>query len=208
MAMYFDRNELARNLPDAYSKGSDSNNAKILAVEKSALDQLHDAVSAIYDSLDIDKATGKTLDLYGDMVGQRRGPATDEQMRVLIRNKITRNLASGDYNSIVNAICVTFGCEPADVSLKETDEPCKVTLEGLPLSKLNESNIDISTAVQIINGLMPAGVFMEVMSFSGTFEFSGEDLELDESSGFADEDQTVGGYFGLVSDGAGSNLPV
>lgn len=207
MAMRFDREELVRNLPDAYSKGNDSNNAKILAIEKSAIDKLREAVRTVYDSLDIDKATGTTLDLYGDMVGQLRGPATDEQMRVLIRNKIVRNLTNADHNSIVNALCVTFGGDPADIVLKET-EPCTVTLEGLPISKLNENNIDINTAVQIVTGMMPAGIFMEAISFSGTFEFSDAELVYDESAGFADESQTVGGYLGLVSDGSGRNLPV
>lgn len=208
MITRFNREKLAQNLPDAYSKGDNSNNAKILAIEKSASDSLRESLGAISDSLDIDKAYGRTLDMYGEMLGQLRGSATDEQLRVLIKNKVFRNFANSDYNSVVLAICATFDCKPSDIVLTETEEPCTVTLDGLPIHKLHESNIDINTAVRIINSLLPAGVHMEAMSFSGTFEFSGAEIVHDENAGFADEAQTMGGYFGLVSDNAGSSLPV
>lgn len=208
MASQFDRDELAKNLPDAYRKDEESNNAKILEIEKSALDKLRSEIEGIYESLDIDRAYGSTLDLYGEMIGQTRGIATDDQYRVLIKNKIVRNFSSADYNSIIRAICVTFDCAPSDVQLVELDDPCKVKMEGLPISRINECNIDISTAVSIVNGLLPVGVYMEAITFSGTFEFSGETLEYDENAGFSDEAQTIGGYLGLVSDGFGSNLPV
>jgi len=208
MITRFDREQPVKNLPDAYAKGRDSNNAKLLEIDKLALDDLRAAVNAIADSLDIDKATGKTLDLYGDMFGQPRGAATDEQYRILIKNRVIRNMASADHTSIVNAICTTFDCDPSEVLLTELDEACRVNVEGLPISKLNESNIDLNTAVQIVAGLMPAGVFVEAMEFTGTFEFGGTELEYDVEKGFGNEDQTIGGDFGLRADSHGSNLPV
>lgn len=209
MITQFDRERLVNNLPDAYSKEIGSNNDKILEIEKSALDALRESVSALCESLEIEKAYGRTLDLYGEMFGQARGIATDEQYRVLIKNRIIRNLTNADFNSIVNAIAMTFGSDPSDIMLKELDEPCKVTLEGLPISQLNASNIDVTTAVQIVNGLIPVGVHMESVSFSGTFEFAGgTELVYSAEAGFADEGHTIGGYLGLVSDGTGSNLPV
>lgn len=208
MVTQFNLDLPAKNLPDAYSKAPDSNNAKILEIEKSAVDVLREAAEAIYESLDIDKAYGKTLDLYGDMIGQLRGAATDEQLLILIKNRIIRNLANGDHTSVVNAICATFGCDPSDVLLTELDEFCKVTLEGVPIAKLVESNIDIETAVQIVFGLMPVGVFVEAASFSGTFEFASGELEYDEKAGFGNEDQTVGGFLGYAASSGGQELPV
>lgn len=203
MITRFDRDRPVKNLPDAYYKAASSNNAKILDIEHDAMGILRESVTAIYDSLDIDNAYGKTLDLYGEMFGQVRGAASDEQYRVLIRNRLIRNFSNSDYNSVVNAICVTFGCTPSDILLTELDEPCKLRLEGLPISKLTESNIDINTAVQIVYGLMPAGVLLEAVNFSGTFEFAGgTELVYDAAKGFADDEQTIGGYLGLM---AGSN---
>lgn len=208
MITHFNREKLAKNLPDAYRKTDESNNAKILEIEKDAQDRTREAIHAIYESLDINKAYGKTLDLYGEMIGQDRGVATDEQLLVLIKNRIARNFSNADHNSIVNALCMTFGCDPADVLLTESDEPCKVKLEGIPIKSLVESNIDIDTAIQIVFGLIPVGVYVEAADFSGTFEFSGTELEYNEEAGFGDEEQTIGGFLGYVAASGGRNLPV
>ena len=68
MITHFNRENYAKNLPDAYAKAEGSNNAKLLKIEKDAVDLLREAIAAISESLDLDKATGKTLDLYGEMV--------------------------------------------------------------------------------------------------------------------------------------------
>lgn len=201
MKTQFERENLAGNLPDAYRKDSGSNNYKILAVEKSEMDRIRQNHAALLDSLDLDKAAGHTLDLYGEMVGQERGAATDEQYRVMLKAKIRRNLANGDFNSILNAISATFGCQPSEISLVEEDQPCSVRIDSLPFEALNASNIDAHTAVQIIGRLMPVGVKLDSLNFSGTFEFGGSEMEYDAEKGFADQEQTIGGYLGYVSTG-------
>lgn len=208
MVTQFNKNEYVKNLTDAYSKARTSNNARLLSIAKSSLEVLRESIRAVYDSLDIDKATGKTLDQFGDMVGQARGVATDEQYRAMIKSKICRNLTSGDHNSIVNAICLVFGCEPSDILLAEAEVPCVVSLESLPYSSLAANNIDASTAIKIVAGLMPAGVRLESLNFTGTFEFSASADEYNAEAGFGDVDQTIGGYLGLLSDSEGSNLPI
>lgn len=208
MNTQFNREKHEKNLPDSYCKTASSNNTKILSIEKRSVDILRDSIEVLYKCLDIDTATGNTLDLYGEMIGQFRGVSTDEQLRVLIKNRIARNFADADFNSVIRAISSTFGCKPADIILTELDEPCNVMLEGLPIHQINKSGIDMNTAVQIINGLLPAGVYMAAMNLAGTFEFSDTELVYDEVAGFADEAQTIGGYLGLVSDNSGSNLPV
>ena len=207
MITRFNGEKLAKNLPDAYRKDDGSNNAKILEIEHGASSVLREAVRAVYDSLDINKAYGKTLDLYGEMLGQRRGMATDEQYRVLLKNKIQRNFTNSDMNGIIRAICATFDCEPTELLLMEP-EPCVVSIEGLPIHKLAESNIDMNTAIAIITSLIPTGVHVEAISFAGTFEFSdGTELVYDEGKGFADEAQTIGGTLGLVADNESGLLP-
>lgn len=196
-----------KNLPDAYAKTPDSNNAKLLEVEKSETDRLRAEIAAVYNSLDINLATGQTLDLYGEMFGQQRGAATDEQYRVLIKNRIARNMANGDHNSIVNAICITFDCEPAEVLLTEQDDECAVALEGIPFTAINRLNVDAHTAVQIVQSLIPAGVSFKSLNFTGTFEFGGTDMEYDAEKGFGNVEQTIGGTLGYAPD-MGKVLPV
>lgn len=207
MIVRFNRDSPVRNLSDAFAKAG-SNNEKILEIEKDAMMRLRESIQAINDILDIDNAYGQTLDLYGEMLEQARGAATDEQYRVMLKAKIIRNCSNADHDSVVYAICAAFGCNPSEVLLTESDnEPCVVNLENLPFDRLNSSNVDIATAVQIVKRLMPAGVYLESLNFTGTFEFSAA-LVYDAEKGFADEAQTVGGYLGYGSDGKDSTLPV
>lgn len=208
MITHFNLDDLARNLPDAYKKTPESNNSKILRIEKSAMDDLRSAIQAVSDSLELDKATGKTLDLYGSLVGQERGKATDEQYRMLIKSRIVRNLCNGDYNSIVRLLSVVFGCDPADIVLNETDTPCHVRLESMPYDVLNRLVIDIDTALKIIEEVMPVGVYLESIQFTGTFEFGDTSLEYDEAAGFGNEAQTVGGVLGYIFSEISPELPV
>lgn len=208
MITHFNRENLVKNLPDAYAKTDGSNNAKLLEIEKGAIDLLREAIAAISDSLDLDMATGKTLDLYGEMIGQKRGVATDEQYRALIKSRITRNLANSDHNSIVNAICITFGCNPSEILLTEVDGKCAVMLEGIPFAAINRNNIDANTAIQIVQMLIPTGVTFDSLNFEGTFEFGTANMEYAPESGFADIGQTIGGYLGLAPDTGKSDLPV
>ena len=204
----FDRENHVRNLPDAYDKRWDSNNAKILAIEKREMDAIRGELSDIYASLDLSLASGKTLDLYGEMVGQERGKASDEQYRIMIRARILRNLTNGDYNSIARAISLIFNCDTTDFCIAEKDEPCVVELTGLPFEILNRSGLGVENALKIINEIIPAGVRLETLSFDGTFEFSDAEEEQDAAAGFGDIEQTLGGYFGLLASGDTSNLPV
>lgn len=209
MNAHFDFNNLAANLPDAYRKDVDSNNYKLLEVERLAMERLRADIAAIYGSLDIDLAAGSTLDEYGKMVGQERGKATDEQYRVLIKARIARNLANGDYNSVVSALAISLNCNPEEISLIELDEPCKVQLGALPFAIINNLAVDVTTVVKIIKSLMPAGIWLDSAEFSGTFEFSGgTELVYDANAGFGDVEQTIGGTLGLAFGGNSADLPV
>ena len=50
----------------------------------------------------------------------------------------------------------------------------------------------------MIEKLLPVGVKVFADEFEGTFEFAGTHTEYDEASGFADNGQTLGGWFGLL----------
>lgn len=208
MITRFNRDNHVKNLPDAYLKTPESNNAKLLAIEKEAVDLLRADTRAIYDSIDLELATGATLDMYGEMLGQDRGTATDEQYRALLKSRIIRNLSGADHDSIVNAICITFGCSPEEIRLEETDGECAVVLSGIPYASINKINIDLTTAVQIVKMLIPAGVRFDALAFAGTFEFGGTEMEYDAERGFADVAQTIGGTLGLVPDVSNGGLPV
>ena len=87
---------LVERLPDCYRKDEDSNNHKLLELERLATEELRLDIKTVLDSLDLNQANGNTLDLYGDMLGQRRGLLNDEQYRYMILARIGRNVVQGD----------------------------------------------------------------------------------------------------------------
>lgn len=206
----FDYGNYANNLPDCYAKDELSNNYKILLIEHLSLngktengqvlkEGLQIDIADIDNALDLNTATGKTLDLYGEMVGQARGTANDAQYRMLIKSKILQNKTGGNFPSVLNAIYVTFGCKPSDISIVESETPCMVRIDGMPYSEIIEADMTTSQVVAIIKRLLPAGVGIETAEFEGTFEFSENEKEASTTAGFADNEQTMGGYFGYIA---------
>lgn len=192
--------EYVKNLPDTYCKAEDSNNYKILNTVQSIATQLRNDTEDVFNSLDVEQAIGKTLDLYGNMLGQARGLATDEQYRILIKSKINRNLTSGDLNSVIHATALMFGCKPSEIEIIETDKPATVKVTGLPYSIINYTGLSVNQTLQLFYGLVPAGITVESAEIKGTFEFATTDTEYDETKGFAisEQDQSIGGFLGEI----------
>lgn len=200
------------NLPDAYRKSESSNNYKILDISQSAVNLANNDIEDIFESLDLENAYGKTLDLYGEMFNQTRGLASDAQYRVLIKSRIMRNLLNGSYNSMLKAALLIFNCNPEDFFLEESENPATVDLVVLPLASIIHSGFSASQAIQIIKLLVPIGVKVNSINLEGTFEFcDGEnDSVYDENKGFAisEDDQSIGGFLGYLSSGDEDPLPI
>lgn len=190
-------------LPDCYRKDQDSNNYKLLEFNSQAIEELKADIKAVKNVLDLNLAAGKSLDLYGDMLGQRRGLLNDEQYRYMLFARIGRNIVQGDYQSIMNTLVLMFGSQHGDITLddldlKEEETPCVVKLSKFPISVLMNAGFSSRQAVTMIEMLLPICVTLSADNFEGTFEFAQLDQEYDESSGFADIAQSIGGYLGLL----------
>lgn len=197
--MSYNKENHVKNLPDRYNKSAQSNNAKILAMEQDAVNLLRKELQEVYEIGDIFKATGKTLDLYGDMVGQPRGVATDDQYRYMIRLKIAQNISTGNYPSVLEALSVAFNCHPSEICLVDAESACAATLVSIPIATVTAANFTTIQAAALIQRLMPIGVSLESASFEGTFEFSDAEMEYSEEAGFTDaEGGEIGGYFGFI----------
>lgn len=88
---YFER------LPERYRK---ENTEKLYYVLMGGYDKYQETVYSIENSRDIDKATGKTLDLIGENVGQFRIDEDDDLYRLLIKTRIIANRSNGDIPTI------------------------------------------------------------------------------------------------------------
>ena len=188
-------------LPDAYKKEPENNTYKLLLLEQLFVNDLRDDLQALDDVLDIHNATGKTLDLYGDMYKQGRGSLSDEQYRYTILQRVTRNLAQGDYNSIVNALSVAFGVPATQIKFVDAENPAEVEMQNIPYSVLLDAGITAGQFQSILLNVLPAGVSLAPLNLEGTFEFGGTEMTYDEEKGMGNIEQTIGGYFGyLITD--------
>lgn len=199
-------------MPDCYRKDQESNNVKILKLGRLAAEQLRADIRAVLESLDLGHATGKTLDLYGDMLGQRRGLLNDEQYRYMLLSKIGRNTVQGDYNSIMDTLVLMFGSQMGDITLddlevEEEERPCVVKLTKFPVQILISAGFSSRQAVAMIESLLPICVTLAADNFEGTFEFAESVGVYDELAGFGNVEQTIGGYLGLYL-GDDDKIPV
>lgn len=194
-------------LPDSYRKDIDSNNYKLLNLNEQAIADVKSDSNAVYDVLDIANASGKTLDLYGDMVGQKRGVLNDTQYKYMILTKIGINIVQGNYKTVIDAMMNIFDCKASDIVIEDSDKPCMVNVVTFPLERLVNAGFSSTQAIQLLEKLLPIGVSVDSADFDGTFEFAETENEYDELKGFADESGTIGGYFGLLY-GDDENSPI
>ena len=199
-------------LPDCYRKDQDSNNYKLLELNSQAAEELKTDIEVVKNVLDLNLAVGKSLDLYGDMLGQRRGFLNDEQYRYMLFARIGRNIVQGDYQSIMNTLVLMFGSRHGDITLDDLDldeveSPCVVKLSKFPVSVLMNAGFSSRQAVSMIEMLLPICVKLSADNFEGTFEFAETADQYNESCGFGDVGQTIGGYLGLFL-GDDDKIPV
>lgn len=199
-------------LPDCYRKDPDSNNHKLLELGHTAALELRADIASVCDVLDLNVAAGKTLDLYGEMLGQRRGLLNDGQYRYMLLTRIGRNTVQGDYGSIMRTLVLMFGGRMGDISLDdlelvEEERSCVVKLTKFPVHVLVNAGFSSRQAVQMIESILPVCVTLSADNFEGTFEFAELEAEYDEQAGFADLAGTFGGYLGLYL-GDDDKIPV
>lgn len=199
-------------LPDAFDKRQDSNNAKMLALNEGNISILQQVFEQLHDSLDIYKATGKTLDLYGEAVGQKRGGLNDTKFRFLILSKVAVNTSGVDYETIMDNLIHILGCKYEDVKIIEMQdhaEPATVKMVAMPFEILGRAGFTSRQAAQIVKLLLPISVNLIFDELQGTFEFAAQDNDYDEGKGFGNVEQTIGGTLSmLVGEDEEKPLPI
>lgn len=196
----FNKDNYAKNLPDSFRKDNESNNYKILENERLSVEEHLADLYGIYEIINLDNAYGKTLDRYGERVGQTRCLATDSQYILMIKAKIMRALGNGTYPSVLKSLCMTFGCGPEKVRIEETEEPCTIKMITLPLDVLNGKDITVKQVAQLVKSILPICIRMQSLNLEGTFEFADSENIYDDTKGFnTTESEKTGGYLGYMN---------
>lgn len=201
MSIYKD---MIRKLTDVFTKNENSNIGKILLIASEQIDQLNDAFTTIEDWRDINQAEGATLDAIGHNVGQQRGKASDEIMRILIKARVARNNSDGTFNKMIDALARALQTEPSTIKMRALyaeGEPAAIIIEGIPYSQLNKAGMTLEQFGFIAQKVAAAGVRVASIDIKGTFSFSSQ-ANVSETSalGFAPVDQSSGGTLGAAYD--------
>ncbi len=185
-----------KNLPDAFKKDTESNNYKLLQINKNTTDIIQAAVSDVFSALNLNNAKGKVLDdIYSGRVHLRRGALSDEQYAIRLRAKIMQNIASGSFPDLLEALAYALQCDKSAIHIVEGSKPNNVNIKDIPLETIFSAGFTIDDIIAMIENMLPLGVRIEERSFTGTLEFGGEN-EFDANKGFSDENNKIGGYFG------------
>jgi hypothetical protein len=209
--------DMLNRLTDAYRKDPESNIGKIIKILTDELDLLKETFERIEEWRDVNKAEGAVLDDIGRDIGQPRGAATDEIYRVLLRSKVARNFSDGTIDAIIRVISIALNTDPKEVQIKElyndpeSPEPAAIKLVQIPLRRLNEVGMSPNQFVKLVQKTAAAGVRVASIEMTGTFSFSSHPTqsEYSDTEGFADIDQTVGGYLGaMFVDSNDTELPI
>lgn len=186
------------NLPDSYDKRAESNNSKILRLNKSTTDIIDNATDSVFGALNLNNASGRALDdIWSGRLNLERGSLTDEQYKIRLRTKMMQNIANGSFPDLIEALAYALQCEKSDIHIVESDEPNKVIVKDIPLALLLQADFTTDQVLALINSLLSVNVTVGEYGFTGTFEFGFTENEYDEEKGFADISQTIGGYLGL-----------
>lgn len=195
----FNWDQLVSNLPDTFCQDENSNNYKLFMIEQQIYKKIYDMLQSVFNILDIDNATGETLDMYGKRLNLKRGNLNDLQYLIQLKAKIAQSLCDGSRDSVANALAYVLSSTADKMKLVEGEKKNTIKIKDIPLTLLFEAEFTADQITAMIEELLPVGVHVAQAEFSGTFEFAETENEQDEAKGFADDEGTIGGYFGLLN---------
>ena len=190
--------EFKYNAPDAFKKDKDSNNYKLLHLDNEIENGVEKVFSDLNLLLDIDNATGIYLDDYGNMFLVNRGNNSDDKYRIRIKGQIGQNFTDGTHNKVTDVLAGILECSPSDIKLTTGETTGTVKIDGIPLEILIDTGFTIEQINDLIEALLPLGVHIKSYNYIGTFEFSASEKEYDENKGFANNERSIGGFFGIL----------
>ncbi|MGX7417820.1 hypothetical protein ACWOFR_03340 [Carnobacterium gallinarum] len=210
-------NKMLSMIPDAFAKTKESNFGKLFVLLNQQVTDVSSTAEQIESWRSINKAEGVVLDKIGSDLEQYRGLADDEIYRLLIKSRIIRAQSSGTFDDIIQAICATVNCKATDISIiaavesedsNLNSDPLAVVIERIPLGALNAIGMNVGTFTKIVEHSVVAGVRVVSINLEGTFEFSENYNDYSEIQGFANDEGTVGGFFGDTYLDDGVDLPI
>lgn len=207
--------KMLKMLADRWSKNPDSYIGRLLTLLGEQMDVLEEQAVKVEDWHDIDQAEGYPLEQLAANINQKRGNATDEILRLLIKSKAARSLSDGTIDDIIYVIAVSLDTDESQIDIRElfndpdSPEPAAIKIASLPIAQLNKAGITASQFGRIVKRATAPGVRVAGIELTGTFSFAaGETIET-STEGFANLSMTTGGTLsGVLVPDDDPNLPL
>lgn len=185
-------------LTDANAKDKDSNVYKLFKTFETTLRDIYTTSLVITQFRGVDEAKGDTLDLIGANYNICRGAMYDDMYRTYIKAAIAKAWCDGTYNNVLKMLAFIFNASVDNISLIEdyvnATGSATVTVGKVPTKELNSIGMSIQQYSDIVQSLLPVGVGLTEREYEGSFAFAtGDEVETDVDTGFADDEQTTGG---------------
>lgn len=172
---------------DYFAKRQGSNLNKLINIFSDEFEEVKDTLELIIAWREIDRAKGVVLEAIGENVNQKRGFASDDVYRVLLKSKIARNLSDGSINHVINVLSVSLNVRPDEVKIvelwSETQKSAALRIDLLPYDAINRTGIDGYNLMDMIRQTVAGGVTVDAVALTGTFEFS-DFMKYDEETSF------------------------
>jgi len=186
-------------LADRWKKNPDSYLGRLLTLLGEQMDVLEEQAVKVEEWHDIDQAEGYPLEQLAANINQKRGSATDEILRLLIKSKAARSLSTGTIDDIIFVIALSLDTDESNVNIKELfgdplePEPAAIKIADIPIDRLNRVGISATQFGRIVKRSASPGVRVAGIELTGTFSFaSGTTIET-STQGFANIQLTTGG---------------
>ena len=194
-------NSMLERITSVYTKAPNTNIYKLFQIISEEIQLNNDLLEKIRLYKDIDEAEGEALDRIGQNVQQNRNQEPDEKYRISLKIKIARNVSNGSIDAIVSIIAMILGTDESEIFLQEGHlfgEAALLKLYNMPLQTLIDAGITPEEFIERLGQITPAGVGFDDFLFLGTFEFGDTPLENNINQGFANNEQTIGGFLGQI----------
>ncbi len=159
--------EPIKNLPDAFEKDKDSNNYKLLQIQKKSSDKILQVLQDMLDAFNIDNAYGATLDLwFGEKFGLKRGQMSDEQYRIRLKGKQMQNTTDGSFPKLVKALAFILQCDKKDIHIVASERTNSIIVKDLPIDIMRNAGFTINQINEQIIQLLSVGVYVSEFAYT------------------------------------------
>lgn len=182
-----------------YDKSKGSNITKVTKVITEELTEAKELLATVKSYTDINKTSGKALDLHGENVGILRGNSIDELYRVLIGAKQGVDRSDGSAATVINFINLLVDAQELYIYESRSLDRQSIIITQLPLSEINKLGITPLDFFNIVNQIIAGGVSLEYIALGSTFEYGdGDELAYSETQGYSGNG-VEGGELGFIT---------